>query len=53
MAKDTLKNIVRISTTLKPETNILLKEYSQKTQIQISKIIESAILNCISCKGEK
>ena len=37
MATDTLKNRVRISTTLKPETNNLLKEFSRKTQVPISK----------------
>lgn len=48
MATDTLKNRVRISTTLKPETNKLLKEFSEKTQVPISKIIESAIIKYIS-----
>lgn len=51
MANDTLKNRVRISTTLTPQTNELLKEFSQKTDIPISKIIEKAILEYI--KGEK
>lgn len=53
MATDTLKNRVRISTTLKPETNNLLKEFSRKTQVPISKIVESSILNYILEKGEK
>lgn len=53
MATDTLKNRVRISTTLKPEANNLLKEFSRKTQVPISKIVESAILNYILEKGEK
>lgn len=48
MATDTLKNRIRISTTLKPETNDLLKKYSQSTQIPISKIIENAIIKYIS-----
>ena len=52
MATDTLKNRVRISTTLKPETNNLLKELSKKTQIPISKIVENAILYYISERGE-
>lgn len=52
MATDTLKNRVRISTTLKPETNNLLKEFSKKTQIPISKIVENAILYYISERGE-
>ena len=51
MANDTLKSRIRISTTLTPQTNELLKEFSQKTQIPISKIIEKAILEYI--KGEK
>lgn len=51
MTNDTLKSRVRISTTLTPQTNELLKEFSQKTDIPISKIIEKAILDYI--KGEK
>ena len=51
MATDTLKNRIRISTTLTPKTNELLKEFSQKTDVPISKIIEKAILEYI--KGEK
>ena len=51
MASDTLKNRVRISTTLTPKTNELLKEFSKKTEVPISKIIEKAILDYI--KGEK
>lgn len=51
MASDTLKNRIRISTTLTPQTNELLKEFSQKTDVPISKIIEKAILEYI--KGEQ
>lgn len=51
MANDTLKNRIRISTTLTPQTNELLKEFSKKTEVPISKIIEKAILEYI--KGEK
>lgn len=51
MAGDTLKNRIRISTTLTPQTNELLKEFSQKTDVPISKIIEKAILEYI--KGEQ
>lgn len=51
MAKDTLKSRVRISTTLTPKTNDLLKQFSGKTQVPISKIVENAILNYID--GEK
>lgn len=51
MANDTLKNRIRISTTLTPQTNELLKDFSQKTEVPISKIIEKAILEYI--KGEK
>lgn len=53
MASDTLKNRIRISTTLTPQTNELLKQYSVKTDIPISKIIEKAIIEYISQKGEK
>ena len=52
MSKDTLKNRVRISSTLSPTTNKKLKEFSTKTQIPISKIIENAILEYIASKGE-
>ena len=51
MANDTLKSRIRISTTLTPQTNELLKEFSKKTEVPISKIIEKAILEYI--KGEK
>lgn len=51
MSNDTLKNRIRISTTLTPQTNELLKEFSKKTEVPISKIIEKAILEYI--KGEK
>lgn len=50
MTKDTLKNRVRISTTLKPETQKLLKDFSEETQIPITKIIEAAIINYIKIK---
>ena len=53
MATDTLKNRIRISTTLKPETNDLLKKYSQSTQIPISKIIENAIMTYDKFKKDK
>lgn len=52
MAKDTLKNRIRISTTLTPNTNELLKDFSKKTQVPISKIIENAIIKYILEKGE-
>jgi hypothetical protein len=53
MSKDTLKNRIRISTTLTPETNNLLKDFSGKTQIPISKIIEKSVLEYIKNNGEK
>lgn len=53
MANDTLKSRVRISTTLTPKTNELLKLFSEKTQVPISKIIEKAILEYIENKREK
>lgn len=52
MANDTLKNRIRISTTLTRKTNALLKNFSENTQVPISKIIESAIIKYISEKGE-
>ena len=48
MSTDTLKNRIRISTTLKPETNKLLREFSAKTQVPSSKIIENAIIKYIA-----
>lgn len=53
MANDTLKNRIRISTTLFPETKEKLNDYHKKTQIPIATIIENAILQYIDCKGEK
>lgn len=50
MTKDTLKNRVRISTTLKPETQQLLKNFSEESQIPITRIIESAIIEYITNK---
>lgn len=43
MANDTLKNKVRFSSTLPPEVDKLLKDYSKQTMIPISKILEVAI----------
>ena len=40
---DNLKNRIRISTTFQPEQYKRLKEYSEKTSIPISKLIEKAI----------
>lgn len=48
MSSDTLKNRIRISTTLTPETHKTLKQYSQNTDIPISKIIEKAVIKYIS-----
>lgn len=53
MAVNTLKTRVRISTTLTHETNEILKEFSKKTEVPISKIIEKAVLEYISKNGEK
>ena len=53
MPKDTLKNRIRISTTLFPETKEKLNEFHIKTQIPIATIIENAILEYISKRGEK
>ena len=48
MVKDSLKNRVRFSSTLSPEVDKALKEYSQKTMIPISKILDMAILKYIA-----
>lgn len=53
MAKDTLKNRIRISTTLLPETKEKLNDFHKKTQIPITIIIENAILEYISKSEEK
>lgn len=44
---DTLKNRERFSSTLSKDTYNLLKDYSQKTMIPISRLIESAVLDYI------
>ena len=41
--KDTLKNKIRFSSTLFPNTEKKLKDYSESTGIPISKILEYAI----------
>lgn len=43
MAKNELKNRVRFSTTLEIDTDKRLKEFSAKTDIPISKIVNNAI----------
>lgn len=48
MANDTLKNKVRFSSTLTPEVDKMLKDYSKETMIPISKILEVAIVKYIS-----
>lgn len=53
MTNDTLKNKVRFSSTLPPEVDKMLKDYSKQTMIPISKIVEVAIVEYISGKGEK
>ena len=45
---DTLKNRERFSTTLDKETLKQLKDFSEKTMIPISKIVDSAICNYIN-----
>lgn len=44
MGNDLLKNRDRFSTTLDKEVNRNLKEFSKKTMIPISKIIDNAIM---------
>jgi len=43
MANDTLKNKIRFSSTLSPEVNDMLKNYSKQSMVPISKILESAL----------
>ena len=52
MVKDSLKNRVRFSSTLSPEVDKALKEYSQKTMIPISKIIDVAIMEYLKQHGK-
>lgn len=48
MARDSLKNKVRFSSTLTPEVDKMLKEYSKESMIPISKIIEKALIEYIN-----
>lgn len=50
MSKNELKNRVRFSTTLELCTNKKLKDFSQKTEIPISKIVNNAINEYIDRK---
>lgn len=52
MAEDTLKSRIRFSSTLLPEVEKALKEYSKATMIPISKILDIAIMEYIQ-KGKK
>lgn len=47
MSKNELKNRVRFSTTLEIETDKRLKEFSAKTDIPISKIVNNAVKDYI------
>ena len=53
MVKDSLKNRVRFSSTLSPDVDKALKDYSQKTMIPISKILDMAITEFISKSDKK
>ncbi len=53
MVKDSLKNRVRFSSTLSPEVDKALKEYSQKTMIPISKILDMAITEFVNKENKK
>ena len=53
MSKNELKNRVRFSTTLELCTNKKLKDFSQKTEIPISKIVNNAINEYIERKEVK
>ena len=48
MSKDELKNRVRFSTTLDKKTEKQLKEFSKKSLIPISKIVDNAIIEYLS-----
>ena len=50
MSKNELKNRVRFSTTLELCTNKKLEDFSQKTEIPISKIVNNAINEYIERK---
>ena len=53
MVKDSLKNRVRFSSTLSPEVDKALKEYSQKTMVPISKILDMAITEFVNKESKK
>ena len=53
MAKDSLKNRVRFSSTLSPDVDKALKDYSQKTMIPISKILDMAITEFVNKENKK
>ena len=53
MVKDSLKNRVRFSSTLSTEVDKALKEYSQKTMIPISKILDMAITEFVNKENKK
>lgn len=53
MVKDSLKNRVRFSSTLSPEVDKALKEYSQKTMIPISKMLDMAITEFVNKENKK
>ena len=53
MVKDSLKNRVRFSSTLSPDVDKALKEYSQKTMIPISKILDMAITEFVNKENKK
>lgn len=48
MAKDTLKSRIRFSTTLSFDTEKALKDYSAKSMISISRIVDAAIKEYIA-----
>ena len=53
MVKDSLKNRVRFSSTLSREVDKALKEYSQKTMVPISKILDMAITEFVNKESKK
>ena len=52
MPKNELKNRVRFSTTLEIGTDKRLKEFSQKTEIPVSRIVNNAINEYIESRDK-
>lgn len=53
MPKDELKNRARFSTTLDKEVERKLKDYSKRTMIPISKILDMAISEFVDARTNR